>query len=246
MKIAPLELIQTREKEHQLIEDLIRSEARIHGALKVLEAGCGRRWPYNLEDIDFELTGVDIDAAALEIRKNTLSDLHQVIEGDICTADLVGKSYDVIYCSYVLEHVPRADLAVKNFVKWLKPNGIIVIRIPDRDSVQGFVARLSPHWFHVFYYRQLIGQKNAGTPGYAPYPTFFHKIVSRKGIHKFCENPGNHISQINDWGDAYISPGKGYKKTLIHIVKRTLNILSFGKLSYKHTNLLFVIRKEAA
>lgn len=42
---------------------------------------------------------------------------------------------------------------MKNFVTWVKPNGIIIIKIPDPYSVRGFVTRNTPFWFHVLYYR---------------------------------------------------------------------------------------------
>ena len=238
-----LELIEDRRKEHEMIERLIRKKASNSEPIHILEAGCGRKWPFRLERNQYILTGVDMDKDALEIRKNTLSDLHKTIEGDLCSVDLGADKYDVIYSSFVLEHIKRADLVMKNFVKWAKPNGIIIIKLPDPYSVRGYITRITPHWFHVFYYRFIMRHKKAGKPGYGPYPTHYNPIVSRSGIRDFCNDGGNNILLDAEYGDGYFRPGRGFRKALIHIIKRVVSILSFGCLSDKHTNILYVLRK---
>jgi SAM-dependent methyltransferase len=243
-KEGKLKIIASREQHHEFIENRIISQASHRESLNILEAGCGRRWPYNLEGIKYTLTGVDVDKEALEARKNIVSDLHEAIEGDLCTVDLGVEVYDVIYCSYVLEHVEKADVVIKNFVKWIKPDGIIIILIPDPNSVQGFVTRITPHWFHVFYHRFFLGKKNAGKPGFGPYATYYHPVVSRSGMRDFCNDENNRIEILEEYADGFIKPGRSGAKTILRILKRAINIISLGKLSDKHTNLLFVIRKK--
>jgi len=239
-----LELIENRRQEHDMIERLIRKKASNSEPVNILEAGCGRKWPITLEGIQYFLTGIDIDKDALEIRKNSLCDLHETIEGDLCSVDLGTDRFDVIYCSFVLEHIKRADIVVENFVKWAKPDGIIIIRIPDPHSVKGYLTQISPHWFHVFYYRFILGRKNAGKPGYPPYPTFYHPIVSRTGMRRFCNDGGNNIVLYGEYGEAYHWEGRDSLKTLIHIFKKVINIISIGFLSDQHTDLLFILRKK--
>jgi len=237
-----LEYIDSRKQHHDLVESLMRKQASRCQPLHILEAGCGRSWPYNLEGIQYILTGVDIDKAGLELRKNTLCDLHEAIEGDLCTVELGDEQYDVIYCSYVLEHVKTADVVVKNFAKWIKPGGIIIILIPDPHSVPGFITRITPHWFHVFYYRFFMKEKNAGTPGYAPFPTHYHPIVSRSGMRDFCNNENNSLELAKEYGGTYIKPGYGAMRVLLKAITRTISLVSLGTLSDKHSNLLYVIR----
>jgi len=239
-----LELIEDHRQEHEVIEKLIRKKASNSEPVHILEAGCGRKWPITLEGIQYFLTGIDIDKDALEIRKNSLCDLHETIEGDLCSVDLGADRFDVIYCSFVLEHIKRADIVIKNFVTWAKPDGIIIIKIPDPHSVQGYITRITPHWFHVFYYRFILGRKNAGKPGYPPYPTFYHPIVSRSGIRCFCNDERNNIALDAEYGDGYLRPGRGSMKTLIHMFKKVINIISIGFLSDQHTNLLLIMRKK--
>ncbi len=239
-----LELIENRRHAHEIIERLIGKCASKGEPINILEAGCGRQWPFGLEGLNYILTGVDSDKDALEIRKNTLSDLHKTIEGDLCSVNLGTDRYDVIYCSFVLEHIKNADLVMKNFLKWTKSNGIIIIKVPDPYSAQGFITRITPHWFHVFYYRFILRRKNAGKPGYGPYPTYYHSIISRSGMYDFCNDRSNNIKLDAVYGDGYIRPGQGARKMMIHIIKRVINIMSIGLLSDKHTNLLYILRKK--
>lgn len=62
--------------------------------------------------------------------------------------------------------------------------------MPDRDSAQGFFARVTPHWAHVLYYRWAWQMKNAGKPGFAPYRTVYDWVVSRSGLFEFCASKG--------------------------------------------------------
>ena len=57
--------------------------------MKILEAGCGREWELDLAPADFELTGVDLDAHALEHRRSVTRDLDIGIVGTICDRDIV-------------------------------------------------------------------------------------------------------------------------------------------------------------
>jgi hypothetical protein len=41
---------------------------------------------------------------------------------------------------------------------------------------QGVITKFTPHWFHVAVYRYWLGNKNAGKPGYAPFPTFLKEL----------------------------------------------------------------------
>ena len=74
-----------------------------HGAgshLRILEAGCGNRWPVDLKGQSYELKGVDIDRNAVHIRQASarLSDSFQC--GDLRNRGLFpAQTFDVIYKS---------------------------------------------------------------------------------------------------------------------------------------------------
>lgn len=236
-----LPLSPTREAETKLVESWIRSQRPAGETIQILEAGCGQRWPLRLDGVDYRLTGVDLDAAALEIRRTKTNDLDEGIVGDLRSVTLPAGKFDVIYNVYVLEHVEGAEEVLRSFVKWLRPNGIAIIKIPDPQSVHGFVAKTTPYWFHRLYYRWILRHKHAGEPGHAPYRTIYDSVVSRAGIRTFCAAYGLTIEA--EVGDGFLKPGKGLGKTAVTVVKQMIHLLSLGRLSHRHSNLLYILRK---
>ncbi len=234
--LSKLKLIPSREQETQLLRDFIRQSDPMDGVIRILEAGCGQRWSLRLDGIKYLLTGVDSDPHALDIRKNVMKDLDEAVIGALRTIDFDAGTFDVIYNAFVLEHIHGAENVLHSFVRWLKPGGLIIIRIPDPDSVQGFITRVTPHWFHIFYYRHLLKKKTAGFPGHGPFRTYYDSVVSRQGLHKFCEK--NNLSIAAEFGDGYLRPGEGAIRIAIGMIKQIIASLSFGKLSARHTNLL--------
>ena len=49
---------------------------------------------------------------------------------DLTAADLPDESYDVVYASHVLEHIPADNLALKEIVRILRPGGFAVLPVP--------------------------------------------------------------------------------------------------------------------
>lgn len=220
----------------------VKQKALSGGALNILEAGCGTMWGLDLGDVQYTLTGVDIDKNALEIRKNRPKDLDICILGDLRSVRLEENEYDVIYNSYVLEHIDGAEGVLENCLRWLKPGGILILRIPNRDSARGFLTRITPFWFHVLHSKYILGFKDAGKPGHAPFPTFFDKVVSRKGIYEFCKKHGLVIKA------EYIGgAGRGNLRIysfLSNLIGWILYLASFTRLSAKEAILIYVIEKR--
>ncbi|MCU0790793.1 MAG: class I SAM-dependent methyltransferase, partial [Nitratireductor sp.] len=154
--------IERYEDEQIELERLVEAHARGRPRLKVLEAGCGREWYLRPEGVELEITGIDLDRAALEHRRDVRRDLHRAIHGDLKTAELPPGAYDVVYSSFVLEHVEGAETALENMVNWLRPGGLLIVRVPDLEGVQTFLARRLPRWVAVAYYRHAWKIKDAG------------------------------------------------------------------------------------
>jgi SAM-dependent methyltransferase len=210
--------------------------------LRILEAGCGNKWPLKLT-VPYALTAVDIDANALEIRKAKMRDVDELIVADLRQGDLVPEGrFDVIYNSFVLEHVQGAEQVLDNFFRWLVPGGLLIVRIPDRDSVYGFLTRMTPFWAHVLVKRYVFHSKNAGKPGFDPYPTFYDRVVSRKGIRAYCEKHGHIIRDEAGFSD-YL-PRQPSLRALSRLFVRTLSLLSFGRLDWRYNNLTIAIQKN--
>lgn len=241
-----LPIITSFEQEKEIMESFIKQKAETgeRNTLNILEAGCGREWILDLDPVPYSLTGVDLDADALAHRRESVQDLDKGIVGDLRSVELETGQYDVIFNSYVLEHIKQAESVLENFQQWLKPGGLLILQFPDRNSVYGFLTRFTPYWVHVLYLKYLSPWKNedAGERGHGPYPTFHEPVVSRDGIQDFCKK--NNLSIEAEYGsNRYIAESSGLKAALIQSVVRIVHLISFGNLESRYNNLLYVVRK---
>jgi len=237
-----VKLIRSWDQDSQLMAQYIMQKAIDRLPLRILEAGCGQYWPLDLKGIQFTLTGVDIDKDALRLRQTRYNDLSEVIIGDLRSLDLEKNGYDVIYNSYVLEHIDGAERLLEKFANWLKPGGILILRMPDRNSVRGFVTRITPFWFHMFYNKYIVRFKPAGKAGFGPYPTFYDPIVSRAGIQRYCRN--HHFNIKEEYAHRSALRGQGITGFLIYLFVRSVSLLSLGKLAWEYNDLTYILEKE--
>src|SRR3984957_15455242 len=185
----------------QSLLDLPPGEARqsllaVHGVLgamlpparlAIYEAGGGSTSFLPLEVLErSHVTVVDIDEE--QIRNNDYA--QETILGDIQTYRFKPDSFDLVICYNVIEHLPDVEAALSGFCEALKQGGLILIGVPNPTSLSGVVTKYSPHWFHVWFYRHVRGDTMAGQPGHAPFPTFFHPLVTLSNLASFAKTHG--------------------------------------------------------
>jgi SAM-dependent methyltransferase len=227
----------------QLFEQRIRELAAQHGRIYILEAGCGREWGLSLDGVDFHLTGIDSDEQALRARREQVGDLDEWFAGDLRTIELKPQSYDVVYSAFVLEHVEGAGEALDRFTEAVRPGGLIILRIPDRDSVWGLVTRMTPLRVHVLYRRWFAGDRTAGLPGHAPYHTVYDRVVSHRGVNAYCSERGLEV--LDEVSSNFYLQDIGRLRYLVAPLVRLIGLLSLGRVTAHHNNLHFVIRKPS-
>jgi len=238
-----MKIIANYNEELALIETHVTAQASPGQKLRILEAGCGRKWYFKMHGVDFELTGIDLDADALRARIEISKDLDHGIVGDLRSAQLPDAGYDVVYNAFVLEHVEGAEQVLRNFVRWLRPGGLLVIRVPDKDGVQGFLARHTPHFLHVWYYRWAWKMKDAGKPGFAPYPTIYDEVISRRGMLEFCRRNGLQV--VEEIGVGSYRRGHGLLARITPLVARVMSVLTFGRVHDRYVDRTLIARKVA-
>lgn len=236
-----MKIIANYNEELALIEAHVTAQASAGQKLQILEAGCGRKWYFKMQGVDFELTGIDLDAEALRARIEISKDLDQGIVGDLRSAQLPDAGYDVVYNAFVLEHVEGAEQVLRNFVRWLRPGGLLVIRVPDKDGVQGFLARHTPHFLHVWYYRWAWKMKDAGKPGFAPYPTIYDEVISRSGLLAFCRRNGLQV--VEEIGVGTYRRGHGVLARITPLIARVVSVLTFGRVHDRYVDRTLIARK---
>jgi len=229
------------DENRQILSNYIKEN--FSGNIQILEAGCGQAWDLNLDGLEYEITGVDLSEDALKLRKNQQNDLDKIIVGDLRTVELGKDNYDVIYSSYVLEHIDGAEQVLDNFFQWLKPKGVLILRIPDAETVYGFLSKQSPFWLHVFYKKYIQGKPHAGEPGYDPFPAFFDPVVSSSGMQKYCLKHNLPIKIAYSYAVTHPEIMFQSFPNLGKFVYKMIGILSFGKLASNRNDIVFVIEK---
>jgi SAM-dependent methyltransferase len=207
--------------------------------VRIVEAGCGRRWALGDLQTEIHVTGIDLDPEALRLRVEQRKDLDVAIHGDLMEVELPAGSYDVVFSSWVLEHLERPDAALDRFFSWLRPGGLVVAMFPDRDTAKGFATRMSPFFVHVWYYRWLLGRPTAGRPGYEPYPTHYGSVVGRKGMAEYCRRNGYRILD-----EVAVRVDRSDVGLLTRVMNRLIGWLSFGRLDAGYCDVAVVLEKR--
>jgi SAM-dependent methyltransferase len=223
---------------YAMLTEVVRRELPAGaGPVKIVEAGCGRDWVLGDLGRASEITGVDLDEEALRIRIEDKGDLDQVIQGDLMEVELPSDSYDMVFSSYVLEHLAEPDVALDRFFDWLREGGLCAVIIPDKDTAKGFATRMSPHTVHIWYYRWVKGRETAGKPGYEPYKTFYGPVVGRKGLAAYARDRGHEVV-----AEMPISMRSSDEGLLTMAACRVIKWLSFGRRTDRYCNVVVVMR----
>jgi SAM-dependent methyltransferase len=201
-----------------------------NGPIKIYEAGGGSISylpPALTEKADITVVDIDED----QVRNNTYATTK--IRGDIQTHDFTGQNFDLVVCNYVIEHIERPDKALINFANALAPNGLVVIAAPNPHSFTGAITKYTPHWFHVWFYRTVLGNKSAGRPGTAPFRTIYHPLVSPYALLEFSRRHGYRVVYFKVFESVQLGNLRQRRPALarlLHAFIRTLEIVSRSSL----------------
>ncbi|PFX23067.1 phosphoethanolamine N-methyltransferase 1-like [Stylophora pistillata] len=100
---------------------------------KVLDVGCGIGGSgfYMVKNFKVEVLGVDLSRNMIDIGKQRAKEFKddkvEFAVADITTADYAPESFDVIYSRDTILHIADKEALFKNFLKWLKPGGELLI-----------------------------------------------------------------------------------------------------------------------
>jgi SAM-dependent methyltransferase len=153
--------------------------------------------------------------------------------GDLRTVPLPPRSFDVVHCSMLLDRIHHAELVLDRFVDALKPGGLLLLQIGDRDCAAGFLDRKLPVSLRAAAWRGA----HPGQPG--PYPAIYEPLASGRGIQAYVLRHGLVIAQrqeLNTLAGERRRPGLLLARKLVAVVSRS-------RLSWSHDALRYVIRK---
>ena len=111
---------------------------------RVLDAGCGsgRLFTYDLGGRASRIVGLD---AERELAGNP--NIEEPVLGDLAALPFADRSFDLIICKHVLEHLEHPPAAVRELARILRPSGRMVILTPNRVHYVPLLASLLPHPF---------------------------------------------------------------------------------------------------
>jgi SAM-dependent methyltransferase len=242
----------------QSLLDLPPGEARdsllaVHGilgqrlpptGLAVYEAGGGSTSFLPLEVLRrAHVTVVDIDEN--QIRSNDYA--HERILGDVQSHRFAAGSFDLVICYNVIEHLADVGAALSGFCESLKPGGLMLIGAPNPNSLSGVVTKYSPHWFHVWFYRYARGDGNAGRPGHAPFPTFFHPLVTLSNLEAFATTRGLEVIYRTEYESPRFPEMRARKPMLAALLDTAavvLNLVLGGNADVRRGDYHIILRKR--
>lgn len=124
---------------------------------KVLDVGCGIGGSgfFMVKNFKVEVLGVDLSKNMIDIGKQRAQEFKddkvEFVVADITTADYEPESFDVIYSRDTILHIEDKETLFKNFLKWLKPEGELLIsdycRGPKElsETMKAYIAKRHYH-----------------------------------------------------------------------------------------------------
>jgi SAM-dependent methyltransferase len=193
-----------------LVQNLLRD--RFTGrAIRVYEAGGGSTSYLPLDLLrNADITTVDTDDTQLQNNRYARSK----ICGDIQVQQFPAATFDLVVCYNVIEHINRPDKAIDNFLEALAPGGLTFIAAPNPHSFSGLATRYTPHWLHVWFYRAILGYKDAGRPGNAPFPVVYHPLTSPHRLVEFCKLKGCKVLYFREFESSHLSTLRKKRPTI--------------------------------
>jgi SAM-dependent methyltransferase len=159
----------------------------------------------------------------------------QIVDGDLRTIPLPPRSFDIVHCSLLLDRINHVTLVLDRLTAALRPGGLLLLRIRDRDCAAGYLDRVLPGWVR----RVLWTKLYPGQPG--PFPAVYEPAASARGITAYALMRGVVITQRKTArtlpaGPAQLSRGVAALRGIVALFSR-------GRLTDAHDEVLFVIRK---
>ncbi|MBK9328493.1 MAG: class I SAM-dependent methyltransferase [Sphingobacteriales bacterium] len=148
-------------KKLRLIQDIVGKR----DGFSLLDFGCGTGdFLGYVKQQQIVAEGVEPEAQAREVAKN----INKVDTYSIEQSETIEKGkFDVITLWHVLEHIHELHLQIDYFNQWLKPNGKLIIAVPNIESYDA--KKYGRYWDaidvprHIYHYspkniRQIVGQ----------------------------------------------------------------------------------------
>jgi len=170
--------------------------------VRLLRAGCLT----SLDELGIDMlrvSGFDIGVTTIDEDRPEFAGLvdlaGEVTLGDLRTAPLPPRSFDIVHCSLLLDRISHIELVLDRFVAALRPGGLLLLRIRDPDCAAAVLDRHLPERAR----RALWAERYPGLPG--PFPAVYLPEASDRGIKAYAHLRGltiAHRETGSTWPEA--------------------------------------------
>jgi SAM-dependent methyltransferase len=177
----------------------------------------------------------DDNPVARRALRDSQSAYDSVITGDLRSAPIPQRTYDVVYCALLLERVHHVELVLDRLVSALKPGGLLLLRTGDRRTAWARLDRLLPGPAR----NALWSRFRPGVPG--PFRPVYEKSVCAEGIASYALLHGLVIASRST--DLTRPDHPAGLSSSVRIICAAIAWFTRGRFTDSHDELLYVIRK---
>lgn len=154
------------------IRDYLESHHR--NPTRILDAGCGDG--VQIEELvkiqGLEISGIDYNPIRTERVKKTFPNVN-IICGDLLHIPLKMRTFDIVLCSQVIEHIPPDDFFLKELAEIIRPKGLLILGTPNEGCL---MAQVRNHIFernilkntdHLHFYREPVIRRKIEAAGFS-------------------------------------------------------------------------------
>jgi SAM-dependent methyltransferase len=160
-------------------------ESRINSESEILDIGASRNSQHNYKGFVRKIVGIDISEDVL-----SNPNLDEAYQCCVTKMPFEDNCFDLAFADYVLEHLDDPIKAAREICRVLKPDGVLVIRVPNLWHYVILISNMTPHWFHVF-----IRKKLQGTYEEDAFKTYY-RCNTRRQIKKVFKEAGFIIEHL--------------------------------------------------
>lgn len=161
-----------------------------------------------------------------------------VLTGDLRTAPIPQRAFDVVYCARLLERVHNVEVVLDRLVSALRPGGLLMIRMGDRRTAAALLDRRLPAPLRKAAWKGL----HPTVPG--PFPAVYEKSVTERGIYSYALMRGLvTVQQAKHSAEPTTQANRTRLSSSMRTICGIISWLSRGRFGADHDELLYVIRK---
>jgi SAM-dependent methyltransferase len=209
------------------------------GGRVALEAGCGSASHLELDGVG-RLVGIDI--SPLQLERNEALD--ERVCGDLETYRFPPDSFDLVVIWDVLEHLDDPVAALDHLVAAARPGALLVIAVPNLQSVKGLVAKLTPQWVHAAAVKRAYPYWPTDEEDVGPFPTKLRRSITAGRLRSYAESRDLEVRELV----AYESDFQRRVRGLLHLdgvrwdwLRRAVAVVTSRRLTAAGSDLLLVL-----